>query len=85
MSRSADARQRQMQRPPAGERLDQSDQIVALRKAETEGDFVGDVTQHAPLYQQALMSMIWNETYYRWDGSSASIQPTRGWSTRTTS
>lgn len=54
----------------AGDRLDQSDQIVSLRKAETEDDFVGDVTQHAPLYQQALMSMLWNETYYTWDGTS---------------
>lgn len=54
----------------AGERLDQSDSIVTARQAEADDDFVADVAQHAPLYQQSLMSMFWNETYYRWDGSS---------------
>ena len=32
------------------------------------------MTQHEPLYRQALMSLMWNETYYRWDGTS-SIDP----------
>lgn len=54
----------------ASDRLAQSDSILGFRKTEAESAFVGDVTQHAPLYQQALMSMLWNETYYRWDGTS---------------
>jgi len=54
----------------ASERLGDSDATVTARRAEAEKLFVGDVTQHAPLYQQALMSMLWNETYYRWDGAS---------------
>ena len=43
---------------------------MAFRRNEADGLFVGDVAQHAPLYQQALMSMLWNETYYKWDGAS---------------
>ena len=54
----------------AHDRLASSDSIVTFRRNETEGTFVGDVTQHAALYQQALMSMMWNETYYQWDGAS---------------
>jgi hypothetical protein len=54
----------------AGDRLTQSDAIVTQRRAEAEKEFVGDVTQHAPLYQQALDSVLWNETYYGWNGTS---------------
>ncbi len=54
----------------AQDQLARSDSIITFRRAEAEGTFIGDVTQHAPLYQQALMSTLWNETYYTWDGSS---------------
>jgi hypothetical protein len=54
----------------ATDRLRQSDAIIAARRTEADGNFVGDVTQHAALYQQALNSVLWNETYYRWDGTS---------------
>jgi hypothetical protein len=54
----------------AADRLVQSDSIVSLRRQEAERTFVGDVSQHAPLYQQSLMSLMWNETFYRWDGTS---------------
>ena len=38
----------------ATDRLAQSDSIITVRRARGGGNFVGDVTQHAPLYQQAL-------------------------------
>jgi hypothetical protein len=50
--------------------LGESSRIVAGRRDESAGLFTGAVSDHESLYRQALMSMIWNETYYRWDGSS---------------
>ena len=47
-----------------------SDGIVAARRNEMAGVFAGAVSAHEPLYRQALMSMLWNESYYRWDGAS---------------
>jgi hypothetical protein len=54
----------------AADRLSESDSIISKRRADAEASYIGDVTQHAPLYQQALDSLMWNETYYRWDGAS---------------
>ena len=54
----------------AAERLATSDALMTVRRSEAERLFVSDVTQHAPLYHQALMSLLWNETHYRWDGTS---------------
>ena len=51
--------------------LDRSSQIVAARLDEMAEVFGGAVSDHESLYRQALMSMLWNETYYRWDGSSS--------------
>jgi hypothetical protein len=51
-------------------RLATSDAILSARQAEVDGTLANDVSQHGALYQQALMSMLWNETYYRWDGTS---------------
>jgi hypothetical protein len=50
--------------------LDQAAAVVAARQAEARRLFIGDVAQHGPLYQQALMSLLWNESFYRWDGAS---------------
>ena len=54
----------------ASDRMSASDRIITFRRHEADASFLGDVTEHAPLYQQALMSLMWNETYYQWDGSS---------------
>ncbi|MEP7360244.1 MAG: trehalase family glycosidase [Chloroflexota bacterium] len=51
--------------------LNESADIVAGRRDESVGVFAGKVSEHGPLYRQALMSTIWNETYYSWDGSSS--------------
>jgi hypothetical protein len=51
--------------------LAESAQIVAGRRDESAGVFAGAVGEHESLYRQALMSTIWNETYYQWDGSSS--------------
>ncbi|MEX2547416.1 MAG: trehalase family glycosidase [Chloroflexota bacterium] len=54
--------------------LAQSDSIVAARRSEAGGLFGGEVTQHEELYRQALMSLMWSESYYRWDGTT-SVNP----------
>jgi glycogen debranching enzyme len=54
----------------AAERLRLSAEIVAERRDESQDTFTGRVSEHEDLYRQALMSLLWNETYYRWDGTS---------------
>jgi len=51
--------------------LAQSDGVIDARRAESHTVFDGQVTEHERLYRQALMSLMWNETYYRWDGGTA--------------
>ncbi|MDL2335409.1 MAG: trehalase family glycosidase, partial [Chloroflexota bacterium] len=55
----------------AGVAHDQSAAVIAARRDESAEVFAGAVSDHLSLYRQALMSMIWNETYYRWDGDSS--------------
>ena len=50
--------------------LGQAGAVVSGRRAEARGMFSGEVADHEPLYRQALMSLLWNETFYRWDGAS---------------
>lgn len=50
--------------------LGQAPAIVAARRAAAQAQFGGQVSAHADLYRQALMSLLWNETYYRWDGTT---------------
>ena len=57
--------------------LAQGDQILDARRQEASTVFTGAVTQHQDLYRQALMSLLWNQSYYRWDGTSG-VAP--GWS-----
>jgi hypothetical protein len=57
-------------RRTASERLARSDAIVQTRRAETATTFSGQVTEHEDLYRRALMGLMWNETFYRWDGTS---------------
>ncbi|HYI22210.1 MAG TPA: trehalase family glycosidase [Candidatus Limnocylindrales bacterium] len=52
-----------------------SDGVIGARRTETGTLFDGQVTEHERLYRQALMSLLWNETYYRWDGATG-INPT---------
>ena len=66
LASAADARARDV--------LARSDAIVAARVAENELLFAGAVTEYEPLYRQALMSLFWSESFYRWDGAS-SINP----------
>lgn len=54
----------------AAELLDSSGQVLAFRAAEAEELFAGRVTQHEALYRQALMSLLWNQSLYTWDGGS---------------
>lgn len=54
----------------AADVLELSDDIVAARREEADGLFRTQVAEHEPLYRQALMSLMWNESLYRWDGAS---------------
>ena len=54
--------------------LERSDAIVAARREEVSQMYRGQVAEHEDLYRQALMTLLWNETYYRWDGASG-VQP----------
>jgi hypothetical protein len=65
-------------RAAAGTVRDQSSAIVRTRREETSLLFTGEVTAHEELYRQALMSLLWNESFYRWDGTSGVNQKWAG-------
>jgi hypothetical protein len=46
--------------------------IADARRVEASDVFAGQVTAHEPLYRQLLMDLLWNQSYYAWDGSRAS-------------
>jgi hypothetical protein len=56
----------------AREVLAQAASVLAARRSETADLFRAQVTSHQDLYQSALMSLLWNESYYRWDGTTGS-------------
>jgi len=45
--------------------------VLAERRAEASSIFAGEVDpEHEPVYRQALMSLLWSQSLYRWDGAS---------------
>jgi hypothetical protein len=52
--------------------------IVEARRAEADDLFRGAVADHEPVYRQALMSVLWSQVLYRWDGSSTWIPEWEG-------
>jgi hypothetical protein len=54
--------------------FDRSDSIVEARREESSGLFAGQVTDHEAVYRAALMSLMWSESYYQWDGTT-SVNP----------
>jgi Glycosyl hydrolase family 63 C-terminal domain len=54
----------------AGELLPAAEGIAEARRVEAEELFAGEVTAHEPVYRQALASLLWSQSLYRWDGSS---------------
>jgi len=45
--------------------------VIDERRSEASGLFAGEVDpEHEPVYRQALMSLLWSQSLYRWDGSS---------------
>jgi hypothetical protein len=50
-----------------------ADAVFEQRRAEAQGIFAGQVSEHQELYQAALSALIWNESLYRWDGESSAI------------
>jgi len=55
----------------ARELLAPADRVLAARSAEAGTLFRGDVTAHEAVYRQALMSMLWSQALYTWDGVSS--------------
>ncbi len=45
-------------------------EVVDARRAEARTTFRGMVTAHEDLYRQALMGLLWNQSFYRWDGAT---------------
>ena len=43
--------------------------LLEARRTEADGVFTGEVSDHAAVYRQALMSLLWSQSHYRWDGS----------------
>lgn len=58
--------------------LDDAVEIVDERRDEAEGIFADEVADHEPVYRQALMSLLWSQSLYRWDGSSSWIPEWEG-------
>jgi hypothetical protein len=53
-------------------------QVVAERRDEAATVFPLAVTEHEPVYRQALASLLWSQRLYRWDGSSSWIPEWEG-------
>ncbi|HUG47503.1 MAG TPA: trehalase family glycosidase [Candidatus Limnocylindria bacterium] len=49
--------------------LEQATALTGARRSEARALF-DDVAAYPDLYRQALMSLLWNQSYYRWDGTS---------------
>ena len=62
----------------ARELLPHAERVVAERRDEAEAIFAGEVTEHEPVYRQALMSLLWSQSLYRWDGTSSWIPEWEG-------
>ncbi len=69
---AAEAERRARQLLPSVER------VIEARRDESADVFDDDVTAHEPVYRQALMSLLWNQSLYRWDGSSSWIPEWEG-------
>lgn len=55
----------------AKELLGAAEEVLALRRDEADGLFRGRVAAHEDLYRQALMSLLWTQSLYTWDGASS--------------
>jgi Glycosyl hydrolase family 63 C-terminal domain len=62
----------------ARELLRNAEDIVGARRAEADGLFRGTVSDHEAVYRQALMSLLWSQVLYRWDGTSSWIPEWQG-------
>ena len=60
----------------AKELLGGAEEVLAFRRDEADGLFRGRVAEHEDVHRQALMSLLWSQTLYTWDGSS-SYDPAR--------
>lgn len=67
----AEAADRAAAEARAGELLGEADDVLAFRRGEADALFAGRVTQHVAVYRQALMSLLWSQSLYTWDGASS--------------
>jgi hypothetical protein len=49
--------------------LDSADRTLANRSAEAKALYRDEVSAYQDVYQAALMNLLWNKTYYQYDGS----------------
>ena len=54
----------------AADRLAEAAGIQVQRRDEAATLFAGEVTAYETLYRQALMSVLWNQSLYRWNGET---------------
>ena len=45
--------------------------VLAVRRDEADGLFRGRVAEHEDVHRQALMSLLWSQSLYTWDGTSS--------------
>lgn len=55
----------------AREMRERAPSVLAFRQDEADDLFTGRVTEHESLYRQALMSTLWSQNLYTWDGTSS--------------
>lgn len=67
----AEAADRAAAEARAGELLGGADDVLVFRRGEADGLFAGRVTLHEDVYRQALMSLLWSQSLYTWDGASS--------------
>ena len=58
--------------------LGAAERIVDARRTESDGIFSDEVAEHEAVYRQALMSLLWSQSLYRWDGRSSWIPDWEG-------
>jgi hypothetical protein len=56
-------------RAAAERALEEAEDLLAMRRSETEALYKDDVSAHQEVYQAALMNFLWNKMYYAYDGS----------------
>ena len=52
----------------AGWAIEQAERVVELRREEAKSVFSNQVSEHEDVFRYSLMNLLWNRTFYRYDG-----------------